>query len=107
MGKEIVNFEGKTYSKEELSGGEIKLTPFEHTWGDVFEYEGWKVMITQYGPCRGTLINVRAGNRISDETHQPEEHADKDSLTALIYSKGGTYLGNISEFLKEELHSVF
>ncbi|MGR5980276.1 hypothetical protein ACT7DJ_28375 [Bacillus cereus] len=107
MSKEIINFEGKTYSKESMRGGKIKLTLFEHRWGDVFEYEGWKVMITQYGSGKGTLIDVRAGNRISDESHRPCEHADKDSLTALIYSKGGTYLGNISEFLKEELRSVF
>lgn len=107
MSKEIINFEGKTYSKEDLSGGKIKLTPFEHRWGDVFEYEGWKVMITQYSPGKGTLIHVKSGNRISDESYTPCEHADKDSLTTLIYSKGGTYLGNISEFLKEELRSVF
>ncbi|WP_277674645.1 hypothetical protein [Bacillus cereus] len=40
MSKEIINFEGKTYSKEVLSDGEIKLTPFEHRWGDVFNYGG-------------------------------------------------------------------
>lgn len=107
MSKEIITFEGKTYSKEVLSDGEIKLTPFEHRWGDVFNYGCWEVMITQYGHGKGTLINVKSGNRIVDETTQPNAHADKDSLTALIYSKGGTYLGNIQEFLKEELRSVF
>ncbi|WP_163051645.1 hypothetical protein [Bacillus cereus] len=107
MSKEIINFEGKRYRKEVLSGGEIKLTPIEPRWGDVFEYGGWVVMITQYGYSKGTLINVESGNRLVDEIYQPNAHADKDSLTALIYSNGGTYLGHITEFLKEELLSVF
>ncbi|MCU5455270.1 hypothetical protein OCA97_14830 [Bacillus cereus] len=107
MSKEIIGFEGKRYRKEVLSGGEIKLTPVEHRWGDVFKYGCWVVMITQYGCTKGTLINVETGNRLIDETHQPKAHVDKDSLTAWIYSNGGTYLGHITEFLKEELLSVF
>ncbi|MGE0981487.1 hypothetical protein [Bacillus cereus] len=101
MSKEIIGFEGKTYRKEALKGGEIKLTPYEHIWGDVFKYEFWEVMITQYEPGKGTLINVKSGNRLMDEIYFPNAHADKDSLTTLIYSEGGTYLGHISDFLKE------
>ncbi|MDA1658838.1 hypothetical protein PDK35_02460 [Bacillus cereus group sp. TH153LC] len=94
MSKEIINFEGKNYKKEVLCGGEIKLIPFEHSWGDVFRRhtDGELYMLVQSELRRGNLVGLRSGNRYSDDYAGSKDYV----ISQVVANNYLEYVGRIN-----------